>query len=244
MRSLLPASWLRDRLGRFDDPDVVLSNMPGVPFPLYCQGAPLLYGVGTSTLVAGWGKLTICTFSDTVNGTLIEGSGPEGPGAAFLEAFCDTVTELGRLARIRSLLARQRQLVALAPRHLDQLTLGATTVTVDQRDPIVSVGEPADAFYVVASGLARAVVGPAGNGRSVGEGGDGAGAAGPAFYRVGESFGEVGVFRGGVRRATVVAEQRTELLRIDGGALLSVFGKDPLDAAPLQSTIDEYLGAG
>jgi CRP-like cAMP-binding protein len=147
---------------------------------------------------------------------------------AFLEAFRAGIAELGRLARVRSLLTQQRQLVALGPRDLDELTLGATTVAVGQGETIVSVDDLADAFYVVKDGMAIARVG--------GE---------PTVtYRVGDSFGEVGVFRGGVRRATVVAERPTELVRIEGTALLSLFGRDRLSAAPLEAAIDEYLEEG
>ena len=112
----------------------------------------------------------------------------------------------------------------LSPADVDELTRSATTVTCDSGTVIVSEGEPADALYIVRSGLVRAETG----------------GATPVSYRPGESFGEAGVFGGGVRRATVVAERRTELLRIDGGALLSVFGKDPLNARPVETVIEEY----
>ena len=224
IRSWMPGSWQRTHLGRYDDPDIVLSNLPAFPFQPYCQGGELRQALLTSPLAYGWGKLTFCTFGDTVHGTLIEDSGVGGPGERFDRTFRSGIEELCRLGEVRSLVARQRQLVALSPADVDELTRSATTVTCDSGTVIVSEGEPADALYIVRSGLVRAETG----------------GATPVSYRPGESFGEAGVFGGGVRRATVVAERRTELLRIDAGALLSVFGKDPLNARPVEAVIEEY----
>jgi len=224
VRWALPRAWQRSELGRYDNPDIILSNMAGYPFPLYCQGGALCDALVTSRLADGWGKFTFCTFADTVYGTLVEDSGPEGAGPAFDRAFREAVSELGRRAEVRGLLTRQRQLVALSPRDLDQLTLGATTTTVEKGETIVSVGDPADAFYVVKDGTAVATV----DGERT------------ATYRPGESFGEVGVFRSGVRRATVTAERRTELVRLDRATLLGVFRDDLVTLAPVQAMIDAY----
>ncbi len=224
VRSWLPGSWQRTHLGRYDDPDIVLSNLPASPFQPYCRGVELRQALLTSPLAYGWGKLTFCTFADTVHGTLIEDPAEGGSGEPFDQAFRAAIHELCRLGEVRSLVARQRQLVALSPADLDELTRSATTVTCDSGEVIVSEGEPADALYVVRSGLVRAE----------------ARGAMPVSYRSGESFGEAGVFRGGVRRATVTAERRTELLRIDGVALLAAIGKDPLNALPVEAVIEDY----
>ena len=224
IRWALPRAWQHSELGRYDNPDIILSNMSGYPFPLYCQGGVLCDALVTSRLADGWGKFTFCTFADTVYGTLVEDSGPDGAGPAFDHAFREAVSDLCRRAEVRGLLARQRQLVALSPRDLDQLTLGATTATVEEGATIVSVGDPADAFYVVKDGTAVATV-------------DG---DRTATYRPGGSFGEVGVFRSGVRRATVTAERRTELIRLDRAALLGAFRDDLVTLAPVQAMIDAY----
>ena len=227
IRSWLPASGQQTHLGRYDDPDIVLSNLPAVPFQLYCQGGMLRQAMLTSPLAFGWGKLTFCTIADAVYGALIEDSGEGGPGSSFDQAFRSGLDELCRLGEARSLIARQRQFLALGPADLDELTRSATTAKYGEGAVVVSEGDPADALYVVRSGSVRA---------------EGGGAV-PVTYRPGESFGEVGVFGGGVRRATVTAEQQSELLRIDASVLHPVFAKDPLNVAPVEAVIEEYDGS-
>ena len=224
IRSWLPASRQHTHLGRYDDPDIVLSNLPAVPFQLYCRGGMLQQAMLTSPLGYGWGKMTFCTIADSVYGALIEDSGEGGPGSSFDQAFRSGLEELCRLGEARSLIARQRQFLALGLADLDELTRSATTAKYGEGEVVVSEGDRADALYVVSSGSVRA---------------EASGAA-PVSYRTGESFGEVGVFAGGVRKATVTAEQPTELLRIDAGVLQSVFAKDPLNAAPVEAVIEEY----
>ncbi len=224
IRWALPAAWQRSELGRYDNPDIILSNMSGHPFPLYCQGGMLCDALVTSRLADGWGKFTFCTFADTVYGTLVEDSGPAGPGPAFDRAFREAVSDLCRVAEVRGLLARQRQLVALSPADLDELTRSAGLVSYPTGEVVVAAGDPADALYVVKDGTAVATV-------------DGEPAA---TYRAGESFGEVGVFRSGIRQATVTTERPTELVRLDRATLLRVFRDDLVSLAPVQAIIDDY----
>ncbi len=224
IRWALPAAWQRSELGRYDNPDIILSNMSGYPFPLYCRGGTLCDALASSRLADGWGKFTFCTFADTVYGTLVEDSGPDGPGPAFDRAFREAVGELCGVAEVRGLLARQRQLVALSPADIDELTRSAGVVSYSTGEVVVAAGEPADALYVVKDGTAIATI----DGEPT------------ATYRAGGSFGEVGVFRSGVRQATVTAERPTELVRLDRATLLRVFRNDLVSLAPVQAIIDDY----
>jgi HlyB family type I secretion system ABC transporter len=87
---------------------------------------------------------------------------------------------------------------------------------------ITREGDPADAFYVLASGTARAV--KAGrHGEEV-----------PLnLIKPGDSFGEVALLEGTTRTATVRARSEVEALRLDRGVFLALLRSNP--------QIDEYL---
>ncbi len=225
LRSHLPAAWQGIRWGRLDRADLALSNMPGFPFTLYCEGAPLCDAFGVSSLYdTSWGKITFVTFGEVVYGTLLHDAGT-GEGGTFDDAFREGVAELCATASHRRLLARQPQLVALATGDLDDLTRSVGLVIFEAGEEIVTEGEPADAYYVIESGTAVVTVGA---GRPVGT-------LGP-----GDSFGEMGVFHGGVRRATVTATRRAQVLRIDASAAVSAFRGDLVNSSPVERVIDGY----
>src|SRR5687767_1537049 len=70
--------------------------------------------------------------------------------------------------------------------------------------PIITEGQTADAFYVLASGTARVVkTGPGGEEISLG------------LIRAGESFGEVGLLEETTRTATVRASGDVQAFRLD-----------------------------
>ncbi len=112
----------------------------------------------------------------------------------------------------------------LSPADLDSLAGSADHVAFETGEVIVRTGDRADAFYVIKHG--SVTVSPN---------------KGPLVrLGVGDSFGEIGVFRGGVRTATVRAQQPTEVVRIQGDSLLRVFRGDPANMKPVQEIIDDY----
>ncbi len=225
VRSFLPAAWQGIRWGRLDRADLALSNMPGFPFTLYCERAPLHDAFGASSLYdTSWGKITFVTFGEVVYGTLLHDSGPR-EGGTFDDAFSDGVTRLCTIASHRRLLARQPQLVALGMGDLDDLTRSVELVAFEAGEEIVTEGAPADAYYVIETGSAVVIV----------EAGRSLGTLGP-----GDSFGEMGVFHGGVRRATVTATRRTQVLRIDATNAVAAFHGDVVSSRPVERIIDGY----
>lgn len=84
-------------------------------------------------------------------------------------------------------------------RELQKVAKGATEVRVPSGEVIVREGEEADAFYVLAEGLAHASVG----GERVGT------------VKPGTAFGEVALLDDGPRSATVTTALPSRLLRWD-----------------------------
>jgi HlyB family type I secretion system ABC transporter len=87
----------------------------------------------------------------------------------------------------------------------------------DFGDLIVKQGEPADAFYVLVSGRARAVKTGANNGEEIVLG----------SLRPGDSFGEAALIEGGTRTATVRCSTSVEVLRLDRSDFLALAEKVP-----------------
>ena len=77
---------------------------------------------------------------------------------------------------------------------------------------IVKQGEPANAFYVLISGRARAVKTGANNGEEIVLG----------SLRPGDSFGEAALIEGGTRNATVRCSTSVEVLRLDRSDFLAL----------------------
>ncbi len=218
----LPASWQEKHLGRFFNPDLILSSLPAFPFKLYCQGAPLVDFASCSTLFKGWGKITVTTIDDVVYGSMLDSGGPDPP--AFSEAFTMAIEELCRLGRVRGLLAGQQSLAALSTNDLDALAANAKDVSFRPGDVIVREGEEADAFYAILRGTARVTVAGAARGQ----------------LAAGDSFGELGIFSGPARAATVTALEPLRAAKVSREALLEAFHGDQVTQRPLHEVIEGY----
>lgn len=202
--------------------------MPGYPFRLYCQGGLLHNALASSSLCdTGWGKMTFITFDDVVYGTLLEDSGPDNSGKDFDKRFREALNELCRLGTVRTLLARQRHFAALSPSDIDRLTRAAEQVSFAAGDAILVACETADSYFVIESGSASVSVD--GTDRRVLESGD--------------SLGEIGLFRDGVRTATVTAVSPVEAVRIDKSAFIAAFRGDDVNTQPVRLIIDDYFDA-
>lgn len=119
---------------------------------------------------------------------------------------------IAHLAAIKprvELLQRAAILAEANPAVLEQLATEASEISVDAGAPVVTEGEPADAFYVIESG-AMAV-------RSHGD--SGVEAQLPGLV-AGDYFGEIGLLGHIPRTATVVASEPSTLLRISGEQFL------------------------
>jgi hypothetical protein len=226
VKSHLPRALRGMHWGNVDRPDVTVSNMLGFPFPIYCQGGQLCEGLGSSSLNEDrWGKMTFIGFEDVVYGTLVEDSGPDGPGFTFDKAFKETIAELCAIGNARTALARQPHFVALSAAALDELARAAQTVNFGAGDEIVRAGDDADSFFVIVAGRA-----------SVASDGEVVRTIGP-----GDSFGEIGIFRDGVRSASVTATGPLQALRVDKAALLGAFKGDEVNTRPVQMIINAYV---
>jgi CRP-like cAMP-binding protein len=100
----------------------------------------------------------------------------------------------------------------------DRLALvsGLELKTAAPGDILVTEGEPGETIFLIASGSAKVYVKDA-DGRSVRVGG----------LPEGSFFGEVGALSGGIRRATVVASARCELLTLTRDALDGMTARHP-----------------
>ena len=196
--------------------------MPALPFALYCQGAPLVDFASCSTLFKGPGKVTVTTIDDVVYGSMLDAGGTD-PGA-FSGAFTSAIEELCRLGRVRGFLSSQRVLAALSTADLDALTSSAKEVSFAPGDVVVREGEAADAFYAILGGTARVTVAGAGRGQ----------------LAAGDSFGEVGIFSGPARAATVTALEPLRAAKVSREALLEAFHGDRVTQRPVDEVIESY----
>lgn len=89
-------------------------------------------------------------------------------------------------------------------------------------DTVIATGTPADAFYVILGGAAKAQGKPAAR-----------------ELRAGDYFGELALLDGGPRSATVVATDDLHVMRVPRKAFLELFEEDPKVAL----TIAKELGA-
>lgn len=218
----LPAGWQETHLGRFYNPDLILSSMPALPFALYCQGAPLVDFASCSTLFKGPGKVTVTTIDDVVYGSMLDAGGTD-PNA-FSESFRAAIEELCRLGRVRGLLASQSALAALSTADLDALTTGAEDVSFGRGDVVVREGEIADAFFAILAGTAQVTVAGVPRGQ----------------LGAGDSFGEIGIFSGPARAATVTALEPLRATKVSREALLGAFHGDRVSQRPVDEVIESY----
>ncbi len=219
----LPGAAGRSLLGSIDGCDLVLSHVPGLNGAWSCHGAPLCEVLGSSTLRHERAGLTFVTFGETVYASVFPDR-RRSAVRALGEAVRQRVEDLCRMGAHHALLARQPHLVALSAKDLDELARTAELVPFVPGDEIVREGAPADAFYVLTSGSAMVTV----DGMT------------RRTIRSGESFGELGILRGGVRSATVTAMQPLEALRVDRAAFLAVFRNDRSNLQPVEAIIHGY----
>ncbi len=135
----------------------------------------------------------------------------------------ESVARHAALAPKVALLTRCDLFTDVSPGGLDQLAGAATDVDVDAGQPVVSEGETADAFYVVADGELGVT--------ARGEGGD---TLVLENLRAGDYFGEIGLIERIPRTATVTALTPTRLLLIDGAAFLEAL----MESSPSPALLD------
>ena len=104
--------------------------------------------------------------------------------------------------------------------ELERLARAATPFSVAAGATIVAEGEPADDLYVVRAGTIAVTLSEPDREQ-------------PPDLGPGDVFGEIGLLRGGVRTATVVARDDVELLRIDGTVFVDVATPPAAARAPL-----------
>ncbi len=136
----------------------------------------------------------------------------------------DRTSEARRAAlapRVR-LLAACDLFSATSEGAIEELANAATTERVPAGHTLITEGEPADDFYVIVDG--RVGVTSTGEGQPVQL----------ADLEAGEYFGEIGLIEQIPRTATVAAVADTELLRIDGSALIGAL----TETAPSSALLD------
>jgi hypothetical protein len=227
VKTMLPGPLQIGSLGREDRADVVVSNMPGYSFPIWCEGGKLIDALATGSLCFPpyFNKMTFITFEDVVYGTMLEDNGPDGGGAEFDREFRTSLEQLCHIGRMRSLIGRQPHFVALSRSDLDRLSLAAEPVTFEAGDAVVTAGAPADSYFVIESGHATVIIDGAPN-RTLGPG---------------HSVGEAGILRDGLSAATVMASEHLVAYRIDKAAFVAAFKGDPLNLQPAEIIMEDYL---
>ena len=114
------------------------------------------------------------------------------------------------MQEIRDVLQLHPAFSVLPLRVLSQFLDAFETMDVVAGEVIVRENGPADAIYAVAAG--RLTVSQGENAEIVG------------YLRVGDFFGERGLFENTARRATVTAVVASKLLRVDAGAVRQLQG--------------------
>jgi MFS family permease len=131
----------------------------------------------------------------------------------------------------RSWLARVPAFAGLSPARLEAAERRATVETMTAGQVVITQGDEADRFYVLASGTVEVTQVPDGGGE-------------PVILRrmaEGEAFGEIGLLSGIPRTATVTAVTDGTLLALDKEAFLGLVADASDMAFPVY---DPYLGRG
>lgn len=119
----------------------------------------------------------------------------------------------------RALLAGHELFKKLSDREIDDLVLAVHVKRIEARDELCHKGDPGNQLYLIARGLLKAqTTSPSGDDVVF------------SIMGPGEMFGEVALFIGGKRTATVVAIQDSEVLLIDRRELFPFLRRHP-DAA-------------
>jgi len=119
----------------------------------------------------------------------------------------------------RTLLAGHELFRKLSDRELDDLVLAVHVKHVVAREELCHKGDPGNQLYLIATGLLKAQTTSASGDDVV-----------FSIMGPGEAFGEVALFIGGKRTATVVAIQDSDVLQIDRRELFPFLRRHP-DAA-------------
>jgi CRP-like cAMP-binding protein len=115
---------------------------------------------------------------------------------------------------------------SLSRRHLAKIASVAATKRYAAGSPVVRVGKPAEAFYVILDGSAR--VGVPGR---------------PVTLEAGDFFGEMAVLDGEARSATVTAVTEVMVLMIPRAKFLKVLESEPKIALAIMATLTRRLRA-
>jgi CRP/FNR family transcriptional regulator, cyclic AMP receptor protein len=129
-------------------------------------------------------------------------------------------TETARLWA--GVLERVPLFAGLPARHVRRIAGHGSVARFEAKEPIVTAGDPGDAFYVILSGSAKI---RRGRGRAAAE-------IGPGSY-----FGEMALVDGAPRSATIVAETRTACLMLTRRRFAKVLRDEPTVALALLRTL-------
>lgn len=117
----------------------------------------------------------------------------------------------------------------LDARALEQVSRRMRPRRVPARGIICREGEPGDSLFIIRSGVAQVLGGPAPDVRTV------------ARLRRGEVVGEMSLLTGAPRSATVVANVPTEVLELDQGAFAALLAEHPTILANLSRILSQRL---
>jgi CRP-like cAMP-binding protein len=146
----------------------------------------------------------------------------EGGSAAGFDTPSSPPRPLGREAA--GMLAEIPLFAGLSRRHLGRVASLASTKRYSPSTPLVRVGKPADAFYVILDGQVRVEV----PGR-------------PVELGAGDFFGEMALLDGEPRSATVVAVGEVYALMISRAKFLKLLEAEPKIALAIMATLTGRL---
>jgi CRP-like cAMP-binding protein len=147
-----------------------------------------------------------------------------GSAATTLDTPSARARGLGREAA--DLLGQVPIFASLSRRHLGRIASVAATKRYAAGSPLVRVGKPADAFYVIIDGSARVDL----PGR-------------PVTLEAGDFFGEMAILDGEPRSATVTAVSEVLVLMIPRVKFLKVLESEPKIALAIMATLTHRLRA-
>jgi len=130
-------------------------------------------------------------------------------------------------------LLRNIDAFALLPEAaLRSLIEGATNETFKKGAAIVQQGDTGDALFVIRGGVVAITVKVKDEEKTV------------SYMRAGSYFGEMALLDGTERNATVTANTKTEVIRIDRDKFMDLVDSSPQAADRLRKTVAERLNAG
>jgi CRP-like cAMP-binding protein len=148
----------------------------------------------------------------------------EGGSVPAFDSPSAPARRLGREAA--GMLAEIPIFAGLSRRHLGRVASIASTKRYAPSSPLVRVGKPADAFYVILDGRVRVQV----PGR-------------PIELVAGDFFGEMALLDGEPRSATVVAVDEVYVLTISRTKFLKLLEAEPKIALAIMATLTGRLRA-